>query len=351
MSKLTEEQKKLASLAGVSITESLGEDNSSLDDASKAKSEVLDADSSVEGEVEKPEMTDRCKAIIRCITNDCLPKIQKELDHYVNVQHDDEERGLPEFHERVIDALNTMKAHIEDNGELGIKRAAHLLTSLMSPMQHEIPDELWELLTEKPETSLRSKYEEIDTKMFAENIGLDYNKMLIERTAEQDNARMRLTDEELEFAHDLVRKHELSMSEITELSHEFATDFGRTPGSLQFVLRRLHSLVHGKIPLDASYSPGWFNVPQTMVAWAKKKGIPVHDNMIRAEAEAKERQETADKKVDRKTAMEKMVSYYQSNKRSFTPRDKQSMVSKREDIITDIMGGKDPSEAFAAVLG
>lgn len=164
----------------------------------------------------------------------------------------------------------------------------------------------------------------------------------IKQINEKDDSS-RLSDEQFQMAYDLVRKNELDKAEIKELAKELSEKegFGRSNNSADFVLNRMHVLVHGLAPHGETEARAetMFTIPETMKAFAKKKGIDVFDSIQKAKLDLKNRP----KKVDQKTATAAMSEYYKAHKATLP----KNISNFREEIIKDIMAG----EEVAAVFG
>lgn len=152
-----------------------------------------------------------------------------------------------------------------------------------------------------------------------------------------------LTDAQLEMAFKAIKNEELDKAEIDDLAKQFeeSETFGRTRGSAQFLLNRMHILVHGLAPYGETErrAETMFAIPQSMIEFADRKGIDTVYNIKNAREELKNRPV----RIKRPEATNMMFDYYKANKNSL----RKDVGEHREQIINDIMGGKSPEEAFA----
>jgi len=153
----------------------------------------------------------------------------------------------------------------------------------------------------------------------------------------------RLTDEQFQMAYKLVSREELDKRDIKQLATELADSegYGRTADSAEFVLSRMHILVHGIAPYGetANRAESMFTIPKTMMQFAERQGYDVYDNIAQAKRELMGRPI----RVKEEVAKKMMAEYYRANK----DRLPKEIVQHREELIRDIMAGVKPEEAFA----
>ena len=153
----------------------------------------------------------------------------------------------------------------------------------------------------------------------------------------------RLADQQMEMAHKAIVKKELDKAEIKDLAKQFEESeaFGRTAGSSEFLLSRMHILIHGLAPHGETESRAetMFNIPKTMVEFANKKGIDTFENIEKAKVDLKGRP----RKVKLEAAKKMMADFYKANKDKLS----KNITKYREDIIKDIMAGGEPAKVFA----
>lgn len=156
-------------------------------------------------------------------------------------------------------------------------------------------------------------------------------------------AGKRLTDDQFQLAYNLVKREEMDKSQIRNAAAELSETegFGRTVASAEFVLSRMHILVHGLAPHGETQNRAetMFTIPETMVKFAQRQGYDVFENIERAKRDLKDRPV----RVKEQDAKQMMVQYYQANK----DRLPKNISQHRENIILDIMAGGKPEEVFA----
>lgn len=159
--------------------------------------------------------------------------------------------------------------------------------------------------------------------------------------------RKRLGDAQFQMAYNAVSREELTREDIKELARQFEESevYGRTAGSAEFVLNRMHILVHGTAPIGETESRAetMFNIPETMIKFAERQGIDAFGNIELAKIDLAERP----KKVKQDVATQMMADYYRMNKQ-FLPKN---ISQFRTDIIRDIMTGTSPEVAFNKYTG
>lgn len=155
----------------------------------------------------------------------------------------------------------------------------------------------------------------------------------------------RLTDTHFNLAYNAVKREELDKAEINDLAKELADheEYGRSADSAQFVLNRMHILVHGVAPHGETEKRAetMFSIPKTMVQFANEKGLDTDFNIEHAREELRNRPA----RVKRPEAMKMMSDYYMKNKDSLP----KNVRDYREDIIELIMKGTSPELAFKSV--
>lgn len=163
-----------------------------------------------------------------------------------------------------------------------------------------------------------------------------------DRAREMD-LRGRLTDEHFELAFKAVRGDEKTKEEISDLATELSEHekYGRSKASADFILNRMHILVHGVAPHGETErrAETMFTIPKTMIEFANKKGLDTDFNIEHAREELRNRPA----RIKRPEAMKVMSDYYMKNKDSL-PKD---IRQHRDAIITDLMTGQPPEKVFA----
>lgn len=152
-----------------------------------------------------------------------------------------------------------------------------------------------------------------------------------------------LNDTHFEMAFNAIKNKELDKAGIKDLAKEFGESdkFDRTADSAEFVLSRMHILIHGLAPHGETQNRAetMFTIPKTMIDFANRKGLDTFENIERAKIDLKGR--PIKRKQPEATKM--MADYYKANKDKL-PKD---IAKQRENLIKDIMSGLSPEEAFA----
>lgn len=161
---------------------------------------------------------------------------------------------------------------------------------------------------------------------------------------EAEETGKRLSDKDLEIIYKYIKPTGLSIKEVKDIANEVVEnnpDYKRNPGSALFALTRMHALVHGKVPegVTAQTAEKWFNPPETMKNFLRKKGYDIEENIDRAKKEVAQRKV----KRNKKTAIQLMSNFYKENKNQL----KDDVSKYRDDIIKDLQDGATAEEAFA----
>lgn len=152
----------------------------------------------------------------------------------------------------------------------------------------------------------------------------------------------RLSDQQMQLAFNAVRRQELDKAEIADLARQFEENdvYGRTKESAEFLLTRMHILVHGLAPHGETErrAETMFRIPNTMIDYANRKGIDTVYNIEHA------REELRNRPVRRKRpeAKKMMFDYYKANKADLPKNINQY----REEIVDRLMQGISPESAF-----
>lgn len=103
----------------------------------------------------------------------------------------------------------------------------------------------------------------------------------------------KLTDKHFNIAYNLVVKNELDKDVIKDLSKVMyeSEEYDRTNNSAEFLLSRMHILVHGLAPHGETErrAETMFTIPETMIDYANKKGLDTVFNISYAREELKNR--------------------------------------------------------------
>ena len=168
---------------------------------------------------------------------------------------------------------------------------------------------------------------------------------LAKKSKELDNER--ITPKQIEIAYNKLGEANrsfntaLSVEEIKDLSQELYGEVGRSPGSWEFTLTRLHILLFGMAPhgISESRAEKMFGYPsKEMVRFAQGEGIDVEGQISAARAELKNRPV----RIKRDVARKLMSDYYMANKATLP----KSVSKYREEIIDRLMTGMKPEQAF-----
>ena len=177
--------------------------------------------------------------------------------------------------------------------------------------------------------------------------------------------RSRLTDEEFEIAYDKLVQNEMSKDEINEYSH-IVVDAGmypRTKNSLQFLLTRMHIVLHGEAPSGETpeRADKMFKDTKPIIDYVLRQGhldkedIDYHiDNAkeelasrpTKAEIEAAE----AEQRAATEDAYNRMYDYYRANKASMPKKFVKDAARYKEALTNAVAGGLTPEQAFAQYM-
>lgn len=155
----------------------------------------------------------------------------------------------------------------------------------------------------------------------------------------------RFTDEHFQLALDVVKQQEMDKAEVSDHAASMAESekFGRTKASAEFLLNRMHVLVHGIAPHGETEKRAetMFTIPKSMIDFANRHGYDTFENIEQAREDLRNRP----KKVKRPEAQQMMFQYYQEHKNTLP----HNIRHYREHIIDQIMQGVSPEDAFAQV--
>ena len=151
----------------------------------------------------------------------------------------------------------------------------------------------------------------------------------------------RLTDTHFQIVYDLIIEKELDRDEIKDLSNELneGDEYDRTNNSAEFLLARMHILVHGLAPHGETErrAETMFTIPDTMIDFANRKGLDTVFNIEYAREELKDRPI----RIKYETAKKLVSDYYFS-----LPRDNRPVI-ERATVIEQVMVGTTVEEAFS----
>lgn len=157
-----------------------------------------------------------------------------------------------------------------------------------------------------------------------------------------------LTDDEMMMAYNKLARTTMTKEEINDFS-VFAANEGnytRSAASAQFVLNRMHILIHGVAPEGESPTRAetMFKIPRRMIDFVLRQGDLDMDDITLNVENAKEElaKRPVIKKVKKEEALAMMADYYKQNRASIPASIKQY----REAIVQDIMNGVAPDVAF-----
>ena len=152
-----------------------------------------------------------------------------------------------------------------------------------------------------------------------------------------------LTDNHYDIAYKLVINKELDKDEIKDLSVELneGDDYDRNHNSAEFLLSRMHILVHGIAPHGETQNRAetMFTICEKMIDYANRKGLDTMFNIELAKVDL------ADRPIRVKYEIaKKMVSDYYFS----IPKDNRPVVVDRDNVIEQVMSGTAVEEALAA---
>ena len=163
----------------------------------------------------------------------------------------------------------------------------------------------------------------------------------------EDKATGRLTDEELFLAYDKLMQGEMTKEEIKEFATTMADqgDFMRTPASAEFILSRMHILLHGQAPHGETQARAetMFAIPRSMFDFVIRQGDLSEEDLHYHIDQAKQELASRAVKINREQAVQIMSDYYRQNKDSL-PKD---IVNHRDQIIDNLINGMLPQQAFS----
>lgn len=177
--------------------------------------------------------------------------------------------------------------------------------------------------------------------------------------------RTRLTDEEFEIAYNKLVQNEMSKEEIDEYSHGMvdAGMYPRTKNSLQFLLTRMHIVLHGEAPSGEAPERAdvMFKDTKPIIDYVLRQGhldeedIEYHIGNAKEElATRKTRKEIEADEAEayalRRDAYYRMYDYYRANKDSMPKKFVQDVARYKEDLTDAVASGLSPEKAFAPYI-
>lgn len=177
--------------------------------------------------------------------------------------------------------------------------------------------------------------------------------------------RPRLTDEEFEIAYDKLIQTEMSKDEINEYSHIVfdAGMYPRSKNSLQFLLTRMHIVLHGEAPSGETPERAdmMFKDTKPIIDYVLRQGhldaedIEYHIGEARTElATRKTKKEIeadkAEQRAHRKDAYDRMYAYYRANKASMPKKFVANVAMYKERLTDAVASGLSPEQAFAQYI-
>ena len=155
-----------------------------------------------------------------------------------------------------------------------------------------------------------------------------------------------LTDQHYEAAYKAIKQKLLDKDEIKNLSIEMSeTELFRktdkTHNSAEFLLNRMHILIHERVPEGESQSRAqtMFNIPEKMIRFAEAHGHDAAVSVRRAEEEMKTRKV----KYTLQSARTVVTAHLKDHPGEY-PQYYYTMLNS---VAKEVMGGKSPEEALA----
>jgi hypothetical protein len=152
----------------------------------------------------------------------------------------------------------------------------------------------------------------------------------------------RITNDQIDLAFTKLEK-ELSKEEVFDAAVELekSETFGRSRGSAEFLLARMHILVHGIAPEGETErrAETMFTISENLIQWANDRGLDTDFNIEYAREELKNRPVRI--KYDDAKAL--LSEHYFANKTDLP----KTISNYRKEILELIMNGTPASEAFA----
>lgn len=166
---------------------------------------------------------------------------------------------------------------------------------------------------------------------------------------ESDDSRA-ISTEDMEMVFKRVEPKELYKEDIADIANELAEDseFGRNKASAEFLLNRMHVLIHGIAPHGETQNRAekMFNASRPLIDFINKKGYDVDGNLEKARIELANRLV----KVKRPEALKRVAEYFKNIKEKITKEEADVFRKNKENIVKDIMNGIEPAEAFKKVV-
>ena len=160
--------------------------------------------------------------------------------------------------------------------------------------------------------------------------------------------RDRFTDNEFNLAYYLVNKYLITNSEIYQLAKQLndQSNWDRGLSSAIFLLSRMYIIVHGRVPqgMSKEQAETFFVPSHRMEKWAIKNHLDPQKNINKA----KQRIKNISKKLTRQEAGKIMFNYYAKNKHKLV--DRSEISNHRDSIISQIMKGIKPKQAFSSYI-
>jgi hypothetical protein len=161
-----------------------------------------------------------------------------------------------------------------------------------------------------------------------------------------------ISAEDMEHVYNaLKKKGELDQRDVGPLAAELADEydaFSRTKGSAEFIINRMHVLMHGMAPTGyTEHSAETFMQPaRPLIAFMRNKGHDTQEAIYQAQEEAKERVA----KLKREPAIKAVIDYYRQIKSSLTPQQDRIVRASKEQLTQAMMAGNKIDVVFSQVL-
>lgn len=161
-----------------------------------------------------------------------------------------------------------------------------------------------------------------------------------------------ISPSDMQIVFDALRNRgELDKSEVKPLAAELVDEHGgysKNAGSAQFVINRMHTIMHGMAPLGVSeQNAEQFMTPaRPLIAFMSEKGYNPEEAINIARDEAR----TRIARMKRPPAVKAVMDYYRQIKSSLDPRQDKRIRANREQLIKAMMGGNKVDVVFDKVL-
>lgn len=160
-----------------------------------------------------------------------------------------------------------------------------------------------------------------------------------------------ISDDQLKLAYEEIHRQRMSVEELNDIAADIADrpDSERTKGSYEFILARLHTLIHGYAPYGMSETRAetMFRATTNMAEFVDAMGYDVKMNIEQARGEMKIRAAEERRRKELSANAQRIVlDYYKTNKDELKKTHSADLSKKRDELVAMVSNDVSVEDAF-----